>query len=270
LSQIGAIVQAANSLVRATAEAVRVAGWAVAAALLVFMPLSTFFLINAASFVVSALLIAGVRTRRVDRDASAHVQIREGFVALRALPALTVAVIALGAGVTIGSGAWMVGVPQLVHKIGLGAGSFSAVAAGYAVGAVSAGLLLSRVRIRHKARATFYLWVPYAAAYGLFALAETLPPAVLAGAVSGAIQSALMILIVSAAQEEIPDALLGRVAGLISLVHRGAHASGLIFMGPLFVVFATRTVFWAAAVSLPLVGLAGLAAANAARARARR
>jgi hypothetical protein len=52
-------------------------------------------------------------------------------------------------------------------------------------------------------------------------------------------------------------------------VHRGAHATGLLLMGPLFAVAATRTVFWAAAVSLPLVGLLSLAAANAARARAR-
>lgn len=43
-------VQEANGLVRATAEAVRVAGWAGAAGLLVLMPLSTFFLLNAASF----------------------------------------------------------------------------------------------------------------------------------------------------------------------------------------------------------------------------
>jgi MFS family permease len=252
-------VQAANGLVRATAEALRVGGWAAAAGLLVFMPLSAFFLLNAASFFISALLIAGVRARGSAREQTAP-RIREGFAALRPHPVLATAVVALAVGVTIGSGAWMVGVPQLVREtLDLGAGSFSAVAAGYAVGAVTAGAILSRVRVRDKARASLYLWLPYAGAFLLFALAGSLAPAVIAGAVSGAMQAALMILLFSAAQEEIPDAFLGRVIGLISLVHRGAHATGLIFIGPLFALFAVPTVFFGAAVALPLVGIAGLA-----------
>jgi MFS family permease len=187
---------------------------------------------------------------------------------LRPRRTLATAVVALGAGITIGAGAWMVGVPQLVRDtLGLGAGTFAAVAAGYAVGAVIAGLVLSRVRIRQKARASFLLWIPYALAYGLFAVAGSLTVAVIAGAISGAIQAALLILLYSAAQEEIPDSLLGRVVGLISLVHRGAHATGLILIGPLFAVAATQTVFWAAAISLPLVGLLSLAATSGARAR---
>jgi MFS family permease len=270
-------VQAANSLVRATAEAVRVGGWAVAGALLVLVPLSSFFLLNAASFFLSALLIAGVTARRGPREAESRPHIRESFGALRSFPGLAVAVVALGVGVTISSGTWIVGVPQLVRdSLGLGAGSFSLVATGYAIGAVAAGALLARVRIRNKARLTLLLWVFYAPCYALFAVAHSLTTVIVAGAISGAVQSAVLILVYSAAQEQIPDAFLGRVAGLISLVHRGAHATGLIFIGPLFALVATRSVFAAAAVALPLVGLCGLAAlnrvpvrANAARAHAK-
>lgn len=100
----------------------------------------------------------------------------------------------------------------------------------------------------------------YAACYVLFALAQSLPPAIVAGAISGAIQAAVLILLYSAAQENVPASVLGRVMGLISLVHRGAHATGLIFIGPLFAIAATRSVFLGAAIALPLVGLAGLAA----------
>lgn len=263
-------VQAANGLVRASAEALRVGGWAAAAGLLVFMPLSAFFLLNAASYFVSAALLAGVRAHVTSHTESAP-NIREGFAALRPRPLLAIAVAALAIGVTIGSGAWIVGVPELVRNaLDLGAGSFSAVAAGYGVGAVVAGLVLSRVRVRHKARASYFLWLPYAAGYTLFALADSLAVAVVAGAITGATQAAILILLYSAAQEEIPDAVLGRVVGLISLVHRGAHATGLILVAPLFAVVATRTVFWGAAVSLPLLGLLSLAAAAAAPRRARR
>jgi len=254
-------VQAANGLVRATAEALRVGGWAAAAGLLVFMPLSAFFLLNAATFFVSGALIAGVRARARSQPEATTPRIREGFAALRPHPVLATGVFALALGVTISSGTWIVGVPELVRKtLDLGAGSFSVIAAGYGVGAVAAGAVLSRVRIRHKARTSLYLWVGSAAAYALFALAGSLPPAIVAGAFAGATQASVLILLYSAAQEEIPDAFLGRVVGLISLVHRGAHATGLIFIGPLFAVFAVPTVFFGAAASLPLVGLAALAA----------
>jgi MFS family permease len=253
-------VQAANGLVRASAEAVRVGGWAAAAGLLVFMPLSVFFLFNAASFFVSALLIAGVRARRTEAEAVAMPRIREGFAALRPRRTLAIGVIVLGVAVTITSGTWMVGVPQLVRKaLDLGAGSFSLVAGAYAVGAVASGAVLSRIHVGHKVRLGLFLWTGYAAGFALFALAGSLLPALAASAIMGSIQASVIVLLYSAAQEEVPDAVLGRVISLISLVHRGAHATGLLLIGPLFAVLATRSVFVAAAVALPLVGLAGVA-----------
>src|SRR5439155_274958 len=78
--------------------------------------------------------------------------------------------------VTISSGTWMVGVPQLVRKtLDLGAGSFSLVAGAYAVGAVASGALLSRIRVRQKVRLGLLLWTGYAAGYALFAVAGSLP-----------------------------------------------------------------------------------------------
>ena len=51
-----------------------------------------------------------------------------------------------------------------------------------------------------------------------------------------------------------PDRVLGRVIGLISLTHRGAHATGLLLVSPLFAVAPAAGVFAAAALALPLVG----------------
>jgi hypothetical protein len=74
-------------------------------------------------------------------------------------------------------------------------------------------------------------------------------------------QGSSAVLINSAAQEKVSHAVLGRVSGLISLVHRGAHATGLMFVARLFAVVDPRSVFAGAAIALPLVGLAGAAAA---------
>src|SRR5436190_12509892 len=56
-------VQQANALVQASAQALSIGGWALAAGLLAVLPISAFFAINAGSFFVSALMIRRVRRR---------------------------------------------------------------------------------------------------------------------------------------------------------------------------------------------------------------
>ena len=104
--------------------------------------------------------------------------------------------------------------------------------------------------------------------YGLIALAGSLPLAVAGAFFAATGQSTAVVLLNSAAQEEVPDHLLGRVLGLISLTHRGAHATGLLFVSPLFLVASAPAVFGGAAIAVPLVGL--IALASAARAHATR
>ena len=56
--------------------------------------------------------------------------------------------------------------------------------------------------------------------------------------------------------------MLGRVLGVISFVHRGAHATGLLLVAPLFAVASTQPLFGVAAVATMAVGLAGAAIAT--------
>jgi MFS transporter, DHA3 family, macrolide efflux protein len=266
-------VQQANALVQGTVQALSIGGWAVAAALLAFIPVSVFFAVNAVTFFVSAALIAGLRHGREHDEHAATPRLREGFAALQPRPLLAAAVLALGVAVTITSGTWIGGVPTLVRDtLHHGAGAFSIVMAGYAAGSIVSGIVLSRIPIRRKARASLIAWVMYLPGYGLVALATSLPLAI-AGAFFAALgQSTSVVLLNSAAQEEVPAHLLGRVLGLISFTHRGAHATGLLLVSPLFAFVAAREVFGAAAVVVPLVGLIAVFAATrrggAARARA--
>src|SRR5260221_14696668 len=100
-------------------------------------------------------------------------------------------------------------------------------------------------------------WTLYLPAYTLFAISASLPVAVAAAILSGVGNSAATILLTSAAQESIAGDVLGRVMGVISLVHRGAHATGLILVSPLFAILAPRAIFAAAAVAIAAIGLAG-------------
>ena len=259
-------VQAANGLVRASADALWLAGSAIAAALLAVVPLSAFFALNAASFAASAVLLSGLpRFERRMHEHEARPRVREAFAALRPHPWLVAAVAALGLAVTISSGTWIVGVPQLVrHGLHGGAARFSLLVVAYALGSIGAGAFLARRPVRRKARASLLAWCAYLPAYGLLALAHSLLPALAGSLAAGAGQGSAYVLTVSAAQSEIPEAYLGRVTGLVSLVHRGAHASGLLLVSPLFAVVAARSVFAGAALAIPLVGL--VSAALAARA----
>jgi hypothetical protein len=170
--------------------------------------------------------------------------------------------------VTISAGTWIGGVPTLVRDhLHEGAGAFSIVMVGYAAGAILSGALLVRRPVRRKAFASLIAWTLYLPAYGLIALGSSLWVAVAGAFIAACGQSSAHVLLVSAAQEDIPDASLGRVLGLISLVHRGAHATGLLLVAPLFAVLAPQAVFAGAAVALALVGIAGAGAALAVSSR---
>ena len=250
-------VQAANALVRSSADALWLAGSAVAAGLLSIVPLSAFFAVNAGSFLLSALLLSGLPSF----DGPVHAdgtrpRLREAFTVLRPHPWLAASIATLGVAVTISAGTWIVGVPELVRR-GLhgGAGRFSLLIVAYALGSIVTGAVLARRPVRRKARASLFAWLAYLPAYLLLAFAHSLGPALAGAFVAGAGQGAALVLTLSAAQTEIPDSHLGRVTGLISLVHRGAHASGLLLVSPLFAVAATRSVFLGAAFAIPLVSL---------------
>ncbi len=164
---------------------------------------------------------------------------------------------------TITTGCWIAGVPTLIRSsLHQGAGGFSLVMIGFAVGSIAVGAALARIPVRRKARASMLAWLADLPAYLLLALATSLPLAVAAAVCSGAAESLSYVLLNSAAQEEIPDEVLGRVLGVISFVHRGAHATGLLLVAPIFAVAGAEPIFAVAAFAVALVGLAGTAVAS--------
>ncbi len=255
-------VQGANALVQATAQGLSIGGWALAALLLAVLPLSTFFAVDAATFFVSAALILRIRAGRGRAAAGESPRLREGIAALQPRRALTTAVITSAVAMTITTGSWIAGVPTLVeHSLHEGAGGFAIVMVGFAVGSIGVGILLARIPVRRKARASMLAWVIDLPAYLLLAVAGSVPVAVGAAVGTGAAESMSDVLLNSAAQEEIPDEVLGRVLGVISFVHRGSHATGLLLVSPLFAVAAARPLFGVAAFALAIVGLGGAAIA---------
>lgn len=256
-------VQAANSLVQATANGLSIGGWAIAAWLLTFLPISTFFAVDAGTFLVSAILIMRLRVGRGRPAGDAAPRLRDGIAELRPRRTLALGVVIFGVAMTITTGSWIAGVPTFVRNtLHRGAGGFSVVMIGFAIGAIVVGALLARLPVRAKARASMLAWLIYLPAYGLIAIAGSLPLVIAAAVGTGAGETLSYVLLNSAAQEEVPDERLGRVLGVISFVHRGAHATGLLLISPLFAIAAARPLFGAAACATAATGLVGVAVAS--------
>jgi MFS family permease len=256
-------VQQANALVHATAQALSVGGWALAAFMLQWVPVSTFFAIDAATFLVSALLLTRLGAGRGRAAEGESTSLRAGIDALRPRRTLSLAVIVFAVAMTITTGAWIAGVPTLIRDdLDHGPAGFSVVMVGFAVGSIGTGIVLTRLGVRSKALVSMLAWTIFLPAYGLIAVAGSLPLVVAAAIGTGAGETMSYVLLNSAAQEEVPDRVLGRVLGVISFVHRGAHATGLLLISPLFAVAAAQPLFGAAAVATMLVGVAGAALAT--------
>jgi hypothetical protein len=244
--------------VHATAQALSVGGWAVAALMLQWVPVSTFFAIDAATFLVSALLLTRLGAGRGRAGEGESTSLRAGIDALRPRRTLSLAVIVFAVAMTITTGAWIAGVPTLIRDdLDHGPAGFSLVMVGFAAGSIGTGIVLTRLGVRSKAQASMLAWAIFLPAYGLIAVAGSLPLVAAAAIGTGAGETMSYVLLNSAAQEEVPDRVLGRVLGVISFVHRGAHATGLLLISPLFAVAAAQPLFGAAAVATMLVGLAG-------------
>ncbi len=264
-------LQRANGLVQSTMQSISIGGRGLAALLVAFVPVSAFFAVNAASFLVSASLLAGLRVGREHLHLGSETALlRSGLTVLRTLPLLAIAVVVFAVEITLVEGSWIGGVPKLVgDTLHRGAGAFSLMMIAYGVGSIASGAFLSRVEVVRKARTSILVWVLYLPAFGLLAVASSLLLALAGAFVAGVAQTTSWVLLNSAAQEQVPDRLLGRVLGVIGLTHRGAHATALLFVAPLFVVASAPGVFGGIAVAAPLAALIGLAAAARAHASRR-
>src|SRR5262249_4929883 len=182
----------------------------------------------------------------------------EGIDAVRRRHTLSSAVVVFALAMTITTGCWIAGVPTLIQRsLHAGAGGFSIVMIGFAVGSMATGAWLARVRLPRQARASMLAWGGGLPAYVLRSVGGPVAGAFGAAVGTGVAESSSYVLLNSAAQEEIPDDVLGRVLGVISFVHRGSHATGLLLVAPLFAVAAARPLFAAAGVAVAVVGLGG-------------
>ncbi len=262
-------VQRANALVSATSNVLNVSGWALAALLLSFVSVGSFFALNAASYVVSAALLWRIRTRPVAASKAADPpQLLDGFASLRVRPGLGAAVAMLGLGMTVMTGVWTVGFGELAHSsLGHGASDLSLFLAATSAGTIASAAILARRPVQRKVYSSCLCWSLLLPGYAALALAGSLPLALAGTFVVGAATGAAFVLVSAAAQESVQETLLGRAMGVVLLGNVGAKPVGLVLIAPLYLVFDPRLLFLAGGIAVFACSLAAAASVSAATKR---
>jgi predicted MFS family arabinose efflux permease len=248
-------VQQANALMASTNSTVMVAGRALAAALLAGVSIGSFFAVNALSFFVSAALLARTRLPRPAPVAEQRVSLREGFAALRPRPGLALAIAMLGLGTAIMTGVWTVGIAQLAHARFRGASTLALLLAVTAAGTIFVNAALVRWPVRWKVRRSCAAWALLLPGFAVLAAAPSLPLALAGTFIVGVATGATLVLVITATQESVPDAALGRAMGIVTLAMYGAKPLGLLLVGPLYAVVGARTMFLAGGFVAAVAGI---------------
>ena len=90
--------------------------------------------------------------------------------------------------------------------------------------------------------------------------AGSLPLALVGTFLVGVATGSGLLLVTTAAQESVPDELLGRVMGIIFLANTGAKPAGLLLIAPLYAVFGVREIFVAGGIIVAAAALASMLA----------
>jgi hypothetical protein len=217
---------------------VRLAGPALGGVAIATLGTGEAILLNAASFVVSGLAIALMRTRRtVEREGSASVrhEIAEGFAFVRAHVWLWGTLLSAAIGLLLFIGPYEVLVPYIVkNELGGGADDLGLVFASGGVGAVLAALVVGQRGLPRRHMTFMYVtWAIAVLAVAGYGLATELWHAMLASFVDGACFAAGLVVWATLMHRLVPTSLLGRVSSLDWLVSVSLIPLSFALTGPI-------------------------------------
>jgi hypothetical protein len=261
--------QPANGLVTATNNVALLGGWAVAAGLLAILSVGAFFAVNAASFFVSAALIARTEPRPVVSVSGASGErLLSGLEAMRVRPGLRSAVGMHALGVAVNTGVWTVGIAVLARSELGSASGLSLLLVATSVGAIAATGALARIRLQRQVLASCLAWCLLPLGYVLIAVGGDVPAALAGTFLVGFGAAAALVLVTSATQRSVDDSVLGRAMGIVFLGNLGAKPVGLLLIAPLYAFFAPTAMFLGGAAVLLVCALAAAGRVDVATRRA--
>jgi MFS family permease len=230
----------ANAARSVVGQAAIVVGPAIGGLLLVVASPALAFLVNAATFAVSALATAAIRARfaftpppwgRVAAPDLAG-ELREGLDALRAVPD-ALRLVTADVACSFVYGAQTVLLVMVGHRLGEGGSAYGLLLAGYGLGGIAGALLAGRFAARWRRVLTAGL-LALALPLPLLGLTSSLAVAIVLAFVGGAGGVVAEVVGDTGLQRLLPDAVLGRAFGLAIPASLSGIVMGGLVAGPLF------------------------------------
>jgi MFS family permease len=236
------LLQPANALLSLSRSATNVFGPAVSGLTIKLAGPGWVFVVDAGSFLVSALFVAAMRVEIHARPAPSRFwsELADGWREVRRHPWLTTGFLGYAFG-NLGVGMYIV-LGSLVARDQLGGSlPWGIILGSAAVGSVVGGLVSYRIRPEHPVAAAFAIWA--FSALPPFALIEPFPLPVIIGAavVFGIAIVGGNVLWDTAMQSQVQPERLARVASFDVLLSLGLLPVGYAIAGPLSVALSVRT-----------------------------
>jgi MFS family permease len=213
------------------------------------------FLLDAATFAISAAFVAAIRKRprpasATTAEVSALSEIREGFVYVKTHPWLWISLLAAATGLLAFYGPFQVLVPFLVEEeLSGSAGDLGIVFAIGGVGSIGAAFVLGQTRMPKRHITVAYLcWGLGTLTMAAFAMTHRVWQAALVTFTMQFLFTAGTIIWTALLQTRVPGRLLGRVSSLDWLVSGSLIPLSYALTGPLAESLGTQTTFVLAAV----------------------
>lgn len=223
-------ILAANALAAQAAHATKVIGPAAGGALVALLGARGCFLLDAASFVLSALLLLrlpslpGHPAQMVRRSLLGD--LRSGAAFVRNAPRIGLAIAALS-GCVAGFGAFLVTLPIFARDVlGYGSGRMGLLLSGLGAGAMAGAALVSRLGSGSD-RLRLMSWAGVVAGVAMLGLPIVRAAALPASMIVGVGVAVLLVAAHTLVQEETPSPLRGRVIGLSLAVLGLAQVAGM-------------------------------------------
>jgi MFS family permease len=234
-------LQQANSLLALSQSSSSVFGPAVSGLIVAAAGPGWVFVIDAASFLVSAGFVASMRVADHVRPAAQRFwhDVADGWREVRRHRWLTAGFLGFALG-NVGIGMYIVLGPLVSRQHLGGAKPWGLIVTAAAVGSVIGGLVAYRIKPRHPVAAAFAIWA--VAAGPPFALIRPLPLAAIM-ATAGIFGAAVIVgnaLWETAMQQEVRPDRLARVASIDYLLSVGLMPAGQAVAGPLAVAIGER------------------------------
>jgi MFS family permease len=216
------------------------------------------FLIDAVTFVFSAVMVMAMRRRKrpvVSSSTSVAIELREGFGFIRSKPWLWGGLLATALGQFAFYGPWVVLVPFVIrNSLDGGASNYGLVLAGGGVGAILISIVIGQRGQPHQPVVfVLSLWAMATFALAGFGVSQTLwHPIVVAVLLMGGI-TAGQIVWGTLQHRFVPNELLGRVSSVDWLVSTSLLPLSFLVAGPAGEAFGARR-------TLIVAGIAGAAA----------